>query len=198
MTHMDVQNITKLEEALEVLCFDCTRYDASDELAKLLAVMSLTPYLAILHVASVSTPPASLPNDGRAHKAENPRACIALCLDSPTGSSDCVIMQVIYSRRQLHDVLTLMGMVVCAALAKFLKAALRHSRYCGLSMPNFKAMNVPIVFGRPSQAELYFSSEQVHCCTSIASASLSMLTTRRCLPTVMTTPAILLTGSAAF
>jgi len=91
MTHMDVQNIMKLEQALEVLCFDCTRYDASDELAKLLAVLSLTPYLAGLHVASVSTPPAFLPDDGRAHKAkkkeENSKACIALCLHSPTSKS---------------------------------------------------------------------------------------------------------------
>ena len=38
-------------------------------------------------------------------------------------------VQVIYSRRQLHDVTILMGMVICAAAAKALKALLKHTRY---------------------------------------------------------------------
>ena len=42
-------------EALDVLCLDCTRYDASDDLAKGLAIISLIPYLAIFHTASVSS-----------------------------------------------------------------------------------------------------------------------------------------------
>lgn len=37
-------------------------------------------------------------------------------------------VQVVYSRRQLHDAWTLAGMIICAAVAKFLKAAIRHSR----------------------------------------------------------------------
>ena len=37
-------------------------------------------------------------------------------------------MQQIYSRRQIHDVATLGGMLVCAAVAKVLKTLLRHSR----------------------------------------------------------------------
>ena len=52
---MDAHNVTKLGEALEVLCLDCTRYDASDDLAKGLAIISLIPYLAIFHIASVSS-----------------------------------------------------------------------------------------------------------------------------------------------
>ncbi len=36
-----------------MLCLDCTRYDASDQLAMVLAIVSLTPYLAIFQVASV-------------------------------------------------------------------------------------------------------------------------------------------------
>ena len=51
---MATLNSTKLEEALSVLCLDCTRYDASDQLAMVLAIVSLTPYLAIFQVASVS------------------------------------------------------------------------------------------------------------------------------------------------
>jgi hypothetical protein len=52
---MDAHNTTKLGEALEVLCLDCTRYEGSDNLAKGLAIISLSPYLAILHTASVSS-----------------------------------------------------------------------------------------------------------------------------------------------
>lgn len=38
------------------------------------------------------------------------------------------LVQVTYSRRQLHDAWTLAGMIVCAAVAKLLKAATQHSR----------------------------------------------------------------------
>ena len=38
------------------------------------------------------------------------------------------MVQQIYSRRQIHDVATLGGMLICAAVAKVLKTLLRHSR----------------------------------------------------------------------
>ena len=57
---MDAHNVMKLGVALEVLCLDCTRYDASDNLAKGLAIISLIPYLAIFHTASVSSAAATL------------------------------------------------------------------------------------------------------------------------------------------
>ena len=122
---MDAHNVTKLGEALEVLCLDCTRYDASDELAKGLAIISLIPYLAVFHIASVSSAATLLlqlclrPRDRC--KDAVPHGCTAESLHAAA--------QVIYSRRQLHDVTILMGMVICAAAAKALKAFLKHTRY---------------------------------------------------------------------
>ena len=38
---------------MDTICLDCTKYDTSDQLARLFAVISQAPYLAILHVISV-------------------------------------------------------------------------------------------------------------------------------------------------
>ena len=121
---MDIQTSTRLEEALDVLCLECTKYDASDQLAKLLAIVSLTPYLAILHVASVS---ASIALSVRQSPSTSGQMWLSKCCAFLRFIAAYSI-QVIYSRRQLHDAWTVIGMVICAAVAKFLKAVIRHSR----------------------------------------------------------------------
>ena len=50
-----------------------------------------------------------------------------LSIVTSSGWYVCMAQQ-IYSRRQIHDVAMLGGMLVCAAAAKVLKTLLRHSR----------------------------------------------------------------------
>ena len=120
---------------LQVACLDCVKYDASDPLAKVLALISSAPYLAILYQAAVHHRPV-LSRSAQHHG-------VSLCSHGATDSSMGVASshftskqhsmnppccQVVYSRRELHGITTLAGMCLNWPLGGALKRALRQAR----------------------------------------------------------------------
>lgn len=111
---------------MNTVCFGCTKYEPTDPLAQTLAYLCSAPYFAIFYqttVRSLQVAPVSEPY--MSHKRiQDPRVLSGL----HSRGVDMLSPQVVYCRRELHAITTLVGMVVNAALGKGLKRLLRQTR----------------------------------------------------------------------